>query len=357
MMQLDLFPLTPEVPVVQNGLVIPMSDYRFSEVRVRTKIHPDDLERKKGKILAPSDLDMMLTGPTAVYLPNGQLMAKYLPGALSHPTLVDQTLGTLQELGRMVTDNRGMASGFERVKTKSTASRTRTPPVASSIIGSFDPNPPFRYCRLTAWSGRETEKYEGLFPLFQTINRYFKNYVPDRYAVQEGFAERTHEDWRIAGTAFTTVTVNRSYPTGVHTDAGDLESGFSNLAVFRKGSYSGGIFTFPEFRLGVDMQHGDLLLMDAHQWHGNTYMECRICGEGMGSPAVYPSHDECGTERISVVAYYRSKMTECGSAAEEIEKARDWAEHRIDLQAQGLNDVQILQQKALEDMALEALGG
>jgi hypothetical protein len=71
------------------------------------------------------------------------------------------------------------------------------------------------------------------------------------------------------------------------------------------------------------MQDGDLLLMDAHAWHGNTRFDPEpkrlVNGQLDGDP---------GFERISVVSYFRAKMTECGSAADEAERALIYAENR-----------------------------
>lgn len=300
----------------------------FTDLRVRTRMAPADIEIMKGRLPKTDDIDAMMVGPTEVRMPDGRLLAKYLPAALDD-FLLDDVHDTLYEVSKGSSDNRGDASGYPRVKTKENSTRTRTPHVQSNIIGSFDRQMPRMRCRLTAWSGKEIEKWHALFPLFESINAYFKKHVPDRYAAQEGFAERTHPDWRIGNTVFTTVTVNRSYPTGVHTDAGDLDEGFSTLAVLRKGVYSGGLFVFPEYRLAVNMRHGDLLLMDAHQWHGNTFMTCGVCGEPMGSPDLYPDHTVCGAERISVVSYYRTKMAECGSRDDELAHGQAFFERRI----------------------------
>jgi hypothetical protein len=66
------------------------------------------------------------------------------------------------------------------------------------------------------------------------------------------------------------------------------------------------------------MKDGDVLLMDAHEWHGNTPMTCSFCDEALRKPG----HD-CGKtfgvlpERISVVSYFRTDIVECGTLAEE----------------------------------------
>jgi hypothetical protein len=119
---------------------------------------------------------------------------------------------------------------------------------------------------------------------------------------------------RRAGTVYLS---GNTYPTGVHTDKGDLDAGFSAIACLRRGSYTGGRLVFPEYRVAVDLHHGDLLLMDAHQYHGNTALVC-ACGTEPNNFC-----RTCGAERISVVSYFRTKVTECGSPDEELRKATD----------------------------------
>jgi hypothetical protein len=106
----------------------------------------------------------------------------------------------------------------------------------------------------------------------------------------------------------------------VHTDKGDLDKGFSTIFTLRRGEYTGGRFVFPEYRVAVDMQDGDLILMDAHQWHGNTAIVCR-CGSRLTQMC-----RTCDAERISVVSYMRTAMTSCGSEEEEIKKAQEFRE-------------------------------
>lgn len=322
-----------------------------TELRVKTRLSPEALQERIGKILSRDDVDVLLDGPARVYKPDGSLLAVYLPGALQE-TMLAHTYATLHELRKFETDNRGNASGTERKKSFAESTRTRSEPVASAIVGNMDPSGAYRYCRLTAWTGREWDKYAGLFPLFRAISVEFEREVPERYAAQMRVVAKTDPNWVIPDTAFSTITVNNSYPTGVHTDKGDLEEGFSTLAVLRRGSYYGGWLTFPEFRLAVDMKHGDVLLMDAHEYHGNTAMVCSVCGEKMGPPNPPDMHEQCTgigfptpPERISVVSYYRTKLESCGTPEEEVERARAQAEKRagsvVDEMAEESAEVQV----------------
>jgi len=280
------------------------------DIRVRTRIPQEELEEKKGKILTDDDYNVLVTGPARVFSPEGKLIAVYRPNTLP-AELLEEKYAVLHSLKSYETNNRGLASGSVRVAREG-SSRSSAKSVASAIIGAYDAKMPKMYCRLTAWTGKELDKWESLLPLFQIIGDNFKTHVPDRYAIQMAKVMETKPEWVVPGTPFTTITVNNTYPTGVHTDSGDLEEGFSNLSCLRRGDYTGGIFVFPEYRVGFDMQDGDVLLMDAHQWHGNTRMELH-------------SDD---AERISIVCYYRTDMAKCGTAEEEAQRAFMAAEKR-----------------------------
>lgn len=329
-----------------------------TDVRLRSVVADDILDQMAGKLLTDSEYDLLVSGPTTVRKPDGSLLLVYRPAALP-PELRRDSYATLHSLKGQTTTNRGMASGTKRASDGGT--RTRTKVMPSAIIGAMDPAGPKQYCRLTAWTGKETERFAGLFPLFRWIGSRFAEEVPDRFAAQMAYVERTADDWVIPGTPFTTITVNNSYPTGVHKDAGDLDEGFSTIVALRQGEYRGGRLVFPKFRVAADLQDGDLILMDAHEWHGNTaiVMQARPqCVEHpdtpadwivRGYPGAYGDVPLCGDddlhehlrrqpgtsvipwvepERISVVSYYRTRMVECAPAADEAGKAAQYAEQR-----------------------------
>jgi hypothetical protein len=83
-----------------------------------------------------------------------------------------------------------------------------------------------------------------------------------------------------------------NYQTATHTDKGDDDEGFGNLAVIEHGKYTGGETCFPQYGLGVDVRTGDILFMDVHQPHSNL-------------PIVKKEED---TIRLSIVCYLRKKV-------------------------------------------------
>ncbi len=296
------------------------------DLRLRTKISDDGVREIAGRVLGPRDYDLLLTGsgPVRVRMPDNRPLCVYLPGALSG-LFTDDVYQILHSIRQFTTSNRGDASGTKRLRRggpDNPASRTETVPVSSILLGSMDPMGQQRYCRLSSWTGRNLPQWEKLHPPLREIGRLLAAHVPDRHAAQMARVAATRDEWVIPGTPFTTVTVNNTYPTGVHTDKGDLDEGYSTIACLRRGEYTGGQLVFPAYRVAVDLKDGDLILMDAHQWHGNVPIRCACGTERRGACPT------CAAERISVVAYFRTKVEQCDSVAAEQAKADALVERR-----------------------------
>jgi len=178
--------------------------------------------------------------------------------------------------------------------------------VHSGIVGSWDRSARTPYCRLTAWTMENQEKFAAALPLIQKASQVFKQLCPARWRAQREIIHVTSPDFVIPDTVFTTVTVNRNWQTAVHQDKGDLKSGYGVMCALRSGTFVGGYLCFPQYKVAVDMRNCGLLLADVHEWHGNT-------------PFASGSKD---WERISLVMYYRERMLECGSHAEELARAQ-----------------------------------
>ena len=220
----------------------------------------------------------------------------------------DESARIIEQAG--ATDIVISASGisYEMVTATGYISNTRyAKRVRSGIVGFFDRNPRLPYCRMTAFNMREPEKFASAVPVIRECDRVFAESVPERYAYQKEFAQRTSPDFLIPGTSFTTVTVNRNWQTAAHKDAGDLKGGFGCMTAFSAGEYDGCYLIFPMFRVAVNIRAGDVCLADVHEWHGNSPIR----------------RNTKAYERVSLVLYYRERMAECGSAAEELSRAKN----------------------------------
>jgi hypothetical protein len=160
---------------------------------------------------------------------------------------------------------------------------------------------------MTAFTMGHLAAFNSAIPFFQAIGSVFESVLPERFAAQKRKSDDTNSAWVIPGTPFTTVTVNRNFRTAIHKDVGDLREGFGCIAVVRSGMFGGCFFGIPRYGVCADIRNGDVLLADVHEWHGNTAVMAK---------------KGANWERLSFVCYYREKMIECGTPAQELERAK-----------------------------------
>lgn len=292
---------------------------RTLQLKVR-KLGDEKAKGLAGNFLTEEHFDHLVDDDCRVLRPDGSTLMVYVRNAVpdklcasAYPVMLRAT----KDHGDM--SNRGTATGSnygsKEIRPDGTLSNTshirpsqhpelrRT---GSAIIGYYDRYVRFPYCRQTAFLIHQGERFKKAIPFIRHVGEVFKENEPVRYAAQMEKIEQTHPDFVIHGTPFTTVTVNRNYQTATHQDAGDLKVGFGVLTVMSAGKYRGGYFVVPKWGVACDMKDGGVMLCDVHEWHGNTEIK--------GVKGAY--------ERVSCVFYYRENMAECGSAAEELERAK-----------------------------------
>jgi hypothetical protein len=171
--------------------------------------------------------------------------------------------------------------------------------VMSGIAGYFDRYPRIPYGRETSYTEKNREKFALCYPYLHKLNSQFAELIPNRWKAQNAEANKLDARFRIDGTVFTTLTVNHNWRTACHRDAGDLTSGFSNICGVTgpegKG-WRGGQFILPEYRIAINLQPGDMLLVNNHEGiHGND----ELIGDD--------------NDRMTIVAYFREKMVDLES--------------------------------------------
>lgn len=283
-----------------------------------------DADHLAGTKLDESHYDHLLGGdePCDVFKPDGTPLVKYRPKWFP-PAMCRAVLPACRKAAAP-TMNRGYAAGGvpdEDGKVVTTRKRllkadgsqsnttiTVADPVHSGIVGYFDRNSRFPFCRQTSFVIAHAAEWRKFLPYIVRADEGFREFMPERWAAQREFASRTAADWVIPQSTFTTVTVNRNFQTATHKDAGDLHAGFGVMSCLRNDRYDGAFLVFPAYRVAVNFAHGCLCLADVHEWHSNTaFTRMRV-----------------GHERITLVFYYREKMVNCKPAREEIE----WAKNR-----------------------------
>jgi hypothetical protein len=192
--------------------------------------------------------------------------------------------------------------------------------VFSSVLGYFEQTPFMGLpCRLTSYTQKYFHRYKHGIPFIQALDGVFKRLVPDRHKKQLA-AAKAAPSYQIAGTAFSSVTINRNFRTALHMDDGDFREGFGNLSVIERGKYHGGATILPRYGVGFNVRTGDFLAMNVHEWHCNTEMreEAGDAAFNKGLPRIHTDSEETGTlgaekpfTRISFVCYLREKLRGC----------------------------------------------
>ena len=280
-------------------------------IKLKARLSDDEAKKLAGNLLSENDYNTLITTDTDVFDEDtGNCIAKFRKKVI--PNNIAKNAYENLKSAAVSTNNRGVSGGeksngkfgHNTLKKDGTISNTSRAlaSVNSGIIGYFDRNPRFPYCRQTAFNEKQFSKFKKAYPIIKFVDTMYAKLMPDHYALQRAEADKTSQDFVIKNTAFTTVTVNSNWQTAVHTDAGDFEKGFGNLVALRSGRYTGGYFVVPKWGVAFDLQQCDLLLVDVHQWHGNTPIN---------------KIDE-DAKRVSLVMYYRKNMISCGSAEEEM---------------------------------------
>lgn len=278
-----------------------------------------------GEFLTDKDYSLLVNYDCDVYDLNGKLLAKFRKNVLSEKKLLDCVNNVRDSIVKM--DNRGIASG--KVQLDKTMNRAgshikenfKLQPITkdgrkskykvgncvlNGLIGYMDRTVMMPYCRKTAYTKNEFEKFEKAIPFIKEVDDKYKELIPEKWEIQNQYAKSTDKNYVIEGTTFTTVTVNKDFQTAVHKDSGDLKKGFGNLSCYKTKGSKGGYFVLPEYKIAFDLSSCDLLLVDVHKWHGNT-------------PIINKTEED---ERISFVMYYREKTIKCLAPSKELERVK-----------------------------------
>jgi hypothetical protein len=270
---------------------------------VKKNITDAGMEKYKHQFVTPSLIDIIINDDADVYTDDGRLLLKFRKGKLSKDK-IDTFYENMIDFARTTSTNRKLTSGL-RTKTRSKTAKEKDLAAMTNIVGYFDSLGPSQKALLKRHgmklnpAVRETrfnmlypDKFKKLIPLIREIDSYYEKIVPDHYKKQHRKAKQTY--FKIADTAFTTVTTNVNYKTAIHTDRGDDAEGFGNLVVIERGKYTGAETCFPQYGVGVNVRTGDVLFMDVHEWHGNL-----------------PIHlENKDAVRLSIVCYLRHRLWE-----------------------------------------------
>jgi len=322
---------------------------------------PEVEKQFKGKFVTEEDLALIIREDTDVYGPKGildmfstednweeRLIVSFRKGAIPNET--SRTAYENLKNGWEATDNRGTASGpvdfkklpqfmfkygdpvfkgnarnraFQLLEDGSISKISRANFVRSGQCGFFGPGLRFPFARSAGHSKSHPEKVEKATPYFERVSEVFKTLAPKVWQRQYDFLKKhnlVENGWTLGSSVYTTITINKNFQTACHQDAGDYSGGLGNITVLENPDkpFAGGYVCFPQWKCGVDLREGDILVFAIHQYHGNTKI---LPPEGV------PEFDEEGEEtfeRMSLVCYARENMKNAGTKEEEESKYNAW---------------------------------
>jgi len=288
----------------------------------KIKVYADKTKLEPGKYYDIDETWTVVDGSNTgtkteyiIYTETDDLLCHYIPQAIS-ADLCDLAIKCYLGAGKQVSTNRGVAAGAVHRDINSKYEKGTS--ANSNILGYIDSPNHKKPCRLTMYSKKYLEKYKEGLPFIYAINELFKKTVPDKYEKQLAAAQIAEKHY-IEGTCFSTVTVNYNFRTALHRDSGDFVNGFGNLVVCkgnessdgnndccnneRRKGCKGGYLLFPRYKVAINMENGDYLSMNVHEYHCNSPIFCD--GDAF---------------RLSFVCYLREKMVKCSEINSNLEK-------------------------------------
>ena len=308
-----------------------------------SKILTDEyMMSKEGDYFQESHYKYIIKDDVDVYKENGDLLLKFRKGVIPYE-LCKKAVESYKKASMKKHENRGASAGpLDRDKMPNyvgefvNGGKYRTHYISSvsgipskqyvsnlspsNIIGYYDrPDRNTKNkgapCRLTSFNRDFPDKWNEALPFIQHIDKCFKTFVPERYRTQYERACLT-PNFQIDNTCFSTITINYSWRTALHKDAGDYSPGFGNLIVCEDEenphTYDGAFTGFPQYGVCVDVREGDFLAMDVHEWHCNTGFiptNTELFDEYNNNSEYYKNNWHFN--RLSVVCYLREGMIRC----------------------------------------------
>lgn len=169
----------------------------------------------------------------------------------------------------------------------------------SGIVGYYDKIPtewkrelPFFWAgRQTKYTRQKKKDFEKIIEIAKLVEDVYKKTCPDFYKVHKKESEKIIPELKISKTVFTTCTINKNLRVSAHRDKGDLNGVLSCLLCLGR-NFKGCKLGFPEHKISINLEPGDLLFMDSHEIHCNTPLQLK----------------EENSVRYSLVFYTRKNM-------------------------------------------------
>jgi hypothetical protein len=197
------------------------------------------------------------------------------------------------------------------VKTIDYEETTRTNGLKTrSAIFGYSPRVTMRkdFCSATAMARNFPKQHHVICEFSKELLKLYLKYFPETLRRHfDMVKDRIKEQYKLAGTPFTSGIVNKNNPLKYHHDAGNFKNVLSNMIVLKRG-VQGGRLACPEYDIKFECDDNHVVIFDgAEILHGVT-------------PIIKPEDDNC--YRYSVVYYSLEQMWNCEDVNEEVKRIR-----------------------------------
>lgn len=133
------------------------------------------------------DPELIITDYRTVLKPNGELLLKLLPGAIS----VELASVAFREFNAAKLN---VSTNSLRAAINTSANRG-----SDAVLGFMDPVPLFDFCRATAFTAKEMKAFRASLPFIRATAELMKIHTPDKYAAQMAACQNCLPDYIIPG--------------------------------------------------------------------------------------------------------------------------------------------------------------
>lgn len=235
---------------------------------------------KRRKRLTPDDVDQIVTESEIGLKPDGKPLYAFVKNPISYDCCNAAYILALSGANRRVIGGvRAAAAGaFMEPRLRADGSRGKRYEVPDlphlegadeGVWGTLvKPD-----SHLTSFTVANWERRDEILPLATRVDELYRELLPEQWTIQAAAARLIDPRFIIAPTVFSTITLNKDFPTSPHTDKANLRAGFGALVVLTGGTFRGCEFAFPRYRLALRPMMQDLLLFDSQEIHGNLPLE------------------------------------------------------------------------------------
>lgn len=161
---------------------------KHANIHLKTEHADADIEPlvKKSVQATDKDYDLLVTDFCTVFEPNGEVLLKPLPRAIS----LDYCKAAFDAFHDALTD----------------AKNSMRPAILNSgnqgsegVLGFMDPVHRFNYCRTTALTVEHLEGFKESIPFLRSAASLMETHMPERYKAQLAECVKGHADYQIPG--------------------------------------------------------------------------------------------------------------------------------------------------------------